>query len=136
MSDGFGFPNNCGKIAYEVLDSQGRPAPSIVILDYADGESTFSVEVDAKDYQGIAPETLDLFIVAKLINYYPMVPSVASQFTVTVLDPCETTVLTGKLELEGMTVEVGKDETFVQSVDVLSDSVSDDFSAKNSCGMI
>ena len=95
MSDGFGIPNNCGKIAYEVLDSQGQPAPSIVSLDYTDGESTFDVKVDAEDYQGIAPKTLDLLIVAKLIDYYPMVPSVASQFTVTVLDPCETTVLTG-----------------------------------------
>lgn len=80
---------NCGQIAYELLDSLGQAAPSIVTLVYTLGDPTLSVEVDAEDFDDVVPASFDLVIEAKLTDYYPDVPSLSSTFTVSVLDPCD-----------------------------------------------
>ena len=136
VSDDYVLPDNCGEITYEVLDSQGGAAPDFVKLVYTQGDSTFSLEVDGVDYEDDAPVTLDLVVEAKLIDYVATVASLRTQFTVTVLDPCETAVLTGSLAIEDMTAQGGESEKFAQTVDVLSDSVSDAFSVPSNCGSI
>ena len=136
ISDDFVLPENCGEITYEVLDAQGGAAPDFVKLVYTQGDSTFSLEVDGVDYEDDAPVTLDLVVEAKLIDYVATVASHQTQFTVTVLDPCETAVLTGSLAIEDMTAQGGESEKFVQTVDILSDSISDAFSVPSNCGSI
>ena len=136
ISDDYMLPENCGEITYEVLDAQGGAGPDFVKLVYTQGDSTFSLEVDGVDYEDDAPVTLDLVVEAKLIDYVATVASLRTQFTVTVLDPCETAVLTGSLAIEDMTAQGGESEKFVQTVDVLSDSVSDAFSVPSNCGSI
>lgn len=50
VSDAFQVVNNCGSISYTLTDSTGYSAPSYVTLAYIDGDPTFSIEVDVKDY--------------------------------------------------------------------------------------
>ena len=65
-----------------MLDSQGQAAPSIVSFVYTQGDSTFSVEVNAEDYDDVAPKTFNLVVEAKLTDYYPDVASVSGAFTI------------------------------------------------------
>ena len=47
---------------YEVLDSSGEAAPSFVRLVYTLRGSTFSVEVDAEEFDDVAPVTFNLVV--------------------------------------------------------------------------
>ena len=75
VSDASDGARSCGLIAYEVLDSLGQAAPSIVSLVYTEGDSTFSVEVDAEEFDDVVPVTFDLVIQAKITDYDPDIPS-------------------------------------------------------------
>ena len=90
VSDASDGARSCGLIAYEVLDSLGQAAPSIVSLVYTEGDSTFSVEADAEEYDDVTPTIFNLVVEAKLTDYYPVVPIVSSTFSVSTLDPCDT----------------------------------------------
>ena len=75
VSDASSGAKNCGQIEYEVLDSLGQAAPSIVTFVYTHGDPTFSVEVDAEEFDDVVPVTFDLVIQAKITDYDPDIPS-------------------------------------------------------------
>ena len=52
VSDAFQVVSNCGAIEYSLVDSVGYSAPSYVTLAYTEGDPTFNIEVDVKDYKG------------------------------------------------------------------------------------
>ena len=48
---------------------------NLVTLIYTVGDPTLSIEMNVKDYDGEAPLTIQLLLVAKIPDYYPIVPS-------------------------------------------------------------
>ena len=52
VSWAFSVQNECGPILYQVLSLEGQEAPEYVSLAYTEGDPSFKVEVDVKDYFG------------------------------------------------------------------------------------
>ena len=69
-----------------------------------EGDSTFSLEVNGKDFEDDAPITFELYLVAELTEYLEYVSTVSFRFTVLVKDPCRTSSLSGSLEIEALVV--------------------------------
>ena len=62
ISEDFGVTQACGSITYELVDSRGDPAPSIASIVYTDGDPTFNIEVNAKEFRESAPQQLFLVL--------------------------------------------------------------------------
>ena len=89
ISESYGNSGACGEITYEVVDANGEAAPeNLIKLVYTEGDPTFSIEINAKEYDGEAPLTIPLYLEAKLANYYPHAPSLRYSFNLKVIDPC------------------------------------------------
>ena len=71
------------------MDSAGAPAPSYVTLVYTEGDTTFNIEVDVKDYAEEADQVLQLFVKAVLSDYSELVPSVSAEFEIEILAAVE-----------------------------------------------
>ena len=108
ISDDFGILQNCGLISYELLEANDDPAPLIASLLYTEGEPTLSVEINAKEFEEYAPQKIELVIEAKVIDYYPLVPSLRAEFKLNIKDPCRTAYIIGEPEVQAMTVEAGE----------------------------
>ena len=119
ISDSFGILQACGLISYELLNANDDPAPEIASLIYTEGEPTLNVDINAKEFEEAAPQQIDLVLEAKVIDYYPLVPSLRAQFKLIIEDPCRTAYLIGQPEPQMMTVERGELTKFAQSVAVL-----------------
>ena len=91
-----------------------------------DGESTFSVEVNGKDYEDEAPMSFELFLVAELAEYVAYVPSVSFRFTVLAQNPCRIAKLSSFVEIEPIVAQAGEPK-YTFSFDVLTDSISDEY---------
>ena len=89
ISDSYGISCACGRITYEFVDAYGEAAPeNLINLVYVEGDPTFSIEINAKEYDGEAPLTIPLYLEAKLANYYPLAASLKYSFSLKVIDPC------------------------------------------------
>ena len=42
--------SQCGPIQYQVLSLEGEQAPDYVQLAYTEGDNSFEIEIDVKDY--------------------------------------------------------------------------------------
>ena len=56
VSDSFGILQTCGLITYELLDAYGDPAPVIASIIYTEGDPTLNVEVNALEFEDVAPQ--------------------------------------------------------------------------------
>ena len=92
LSDSISFEfeneNTCGIIEYDIFGANDEAAPEFITIAQTEGESSFDIEVDVKNYYG-NPISIQLKVVAKLPDYSTFVASVESEFDleIAVLDP-------------------------------------------------